>query len=80
MEQPYVACVEEYGGSEVAYEVGTQFKVGFQLEVARLVDVGVAAHGAAVAARAYAAGSEAAHGVGSACVEQGRVGAAVLLP
>ena len=55
-------------------EAGTEFGVGFEFEVARLVDVGVARAWGIVATGAYGAGREGPDGIGTADVELFAIG------
>lgn len=68
-QQPYVAGVEEYRAVQAAEEAGPQLQVGLELEVARLVDVGVLLVLAMVGARPDGAHGEGAYAVGAAGVE-----------
>ncbi len=72
--EPHVTGIEEEGTVELSEESGAKFGVGFELEVAGLVDVGVFSARGVVAAGTDGAYGKTADGVGTTDVELLTVG------
>ena len=72
--EPDIAGIEERGSVEITEEADAEFGVGFELDVAGLVDIGVFGVGRPERAWAYGADGEGADAVGTSGIDRVRGG------
>ena len=68
-QEPHVSGIKEDGAVERPEKTGAKFGIGLELEVTRLVDVGILAIVAAIASRTNRAHGEGTHAVGTADIK-----------
>ena len=68
-QEPHVSSIKEDGAVERPEKTGAKFGIGLELEVTRLVDVGILAVVAAIASRTDGAHGEGTHAVGAADIK-----------